>query len=393
MYPLFFHFDAVNVNWNVTHEHSSVQASIHLFYDLAGIHSQCRLSYGGAVLWTFFSFLPSVFLPHSALVFVLCLPLNSVERKTIAKKGNVASIRTHIQEARCTMLCEICVLVISLPFIPHLWQFPVLFSQHEHSSLHLCCSLTRNQTDRNTVKVLSVCVCGSWRWGAFNSAVFKRRVCQSKSNGEKISGWAQDDYGNKMTKSDTMKWQNNLRLHEVRSEYNNSFALVAYFVSFLLFFLFHFYPIFDVPSVLSLFAICLFFVLIFLLLSSVDRFAVYVVVCFIYDACSRAFCKLTVVVAATASTDENSEYFMNRKSSCFFLRCNEMAFIFIRFELYFWHHFPMRLLFIFLKQFFSYIRCVLTTIDRWTAVVQSKKLSTNPFISTFIMANNDTKII
>lgn len=239
MYPLFFHFDAVNVNWNVTHEHSSAraQASIHLFYDLAEInfvrshhtaHTASVDSIQGSVFMILF-----LFSPCSYICTLYAIEFSKKENDCEKRKRRINS-HAHTKSSMHVVKRNMCVGHI------HAVRFTLMtFSCLVFSTwaLHLCCSLTRLFAIRST-EILSkydVCICDSWGWGAFSSAVFKRRECQSKSNGGEISGWdTRDDYGNKMTTSDTMKWQNNLRSHEVRSEFNNSFPLVAHFVSLLL---------------------------------------------------------------------------------------------------------------------------------------------------------------
>lgn len=145
-----------------------------------------------------------------------------------------------------------------------------------------------------------------------------------------------------MTISNTMKWQNNLRSHEVRSEFNNSFSFIhsLALISFLRVFFFHSLPPYltlyqcyrfcDMPLFTVATDSCTYFFLSFFCSASfyIHNCYMYVVVYIIYDTCSIVFFSLTTMASVSAAAYANYEYFINGKSSCsFFILCTSLLLI------------------------------------------------------------------
>lgn len=291
MYPLFFHFAAVNVternartlfSWSSSFDSSILWFSWNTLcaHTIFRERSLSRLHSGEGSYY---------FLHH--LVCSLCIcHIESSEKENDCEKRK-RRINTHIQQ-RCAMLGERCVLVISMPL--HTYDN---FLSHFLSQLKL--SRLQSTSPR---KIYCRSTLATTRWGALNSVVFSKdvhvnsnRMKGKKKKQKKKLVEHKTTVATKWLHGDTMKWQNNLRSHEVRSEFNNSFSFVALALvlfSLLLFSLLTFYQCYrfcDMP----LFTVATDSCAYFFSLShppppSSDRELWYVVVYFIYDACSRS---------------------------------------------------------------------------------------------------------
>lgn len=336
MYPLFFHFDAVNVNWNVTHEHSAAQASIHLFYDLAEIHfvrshrtahtQPVSTLFRGAFLWSFLSFFFTPFLSLGLSSF-LCSCIYALYAIEFSEKENDCKKKeTSHQFARTYKQLDVGCWAKYVCWSYSCRSFHTydnFLSYFLNMSTPCFISVARSPVirPREMLSMYRVCVCAAHEDETHSVQPFSKDVYVNPFRMEEklvdehkttmATKWLQATQWNDKIICDHMKCEVNLIIlfHWLPTSFHSSvfFSLTST-------------PCLTFCQCYHFLRYACFFVLIPLLrLSSVDRFAVYVVVCFIYDACSLAFCTLTVAAATTTtSTDVNYEYFMNGKWSCFF---------------------------------------------------------------------------